>query len=126
MAKIKDSMTTAEHMQFEEDTKIKKVPLTIMRKCEDCNGIGEVHTMEQVWPGEPHMAPVGSETCEICNGTGEVEWEIDIGDLSNEEEAKLREAHAKDYMGTDDDMPDDFEAWLELLTDEEIYKILTK
>lgn len=51
---------------------------------------------------------------------------IDITELTAVEESKLRDAHARDYMGTDDDMPDDFESWLELLSDEELYNILSK
>lgn len=33
--------------------------------CEFCLGSGEVTTYEQVYPGEPHVADVGTETC-IC------------------------------------------------------------
>lgn len=33
--------------------------------CEFCGGEGEVTTMEYVYPGEPHMAPIGTRTC-IC------------------------------------------------------------
>lgn len=36
--------------------------------------------------------------------------------LINENEDQLRDIHAVDYMGTDDDMPEAFEAWLENLT----------
>ena len=35
--------------------------------CETCGGIGYVRTMERVYPGEPHMAPVGEEPCPDCN-----------------------------------------------------------
>jgi hypothetical protein len=31
----------------------------------------------------------------------------------------LKEQHAKDYTGTDDDMPDAFESWLAELTSDE-------
>lgn len=31
--------------------------------CEFCGGTGEVTTMEQVYAGEPHMAPIGTATC---------------------------------------------------------------
>jgi len=34
--------------------------------CETCGGEGEITTMEQVYPGEPHMAPVGSRPCPDC------------------------------------------------------------
>lgn len=33
--------------------------------CEHCGGTGEVSVMEQLYPHEPHMADVGSQTC-IC------------------------------------------------------------
>lgn len=33
--------------------------------CVHCLGTGEVTTMERVYPGEPHMAPIGTEPC-IC------------------------------------------------------------
>jgi hypothetical protein len=32
--------------------------------CEMCGGTGEVTTMETVYPGEPHMAPIGVGPCE--------------------------------------------------------------
>lgn len=32
--------------------------------CPICSGTGEVTTMERVYPGEPHMAPIGTEKCE--------------------------------------------------------------
>lgn len=35
-----------------------------------------------------------------------------IENLSQEDEEKLQEIHAKNYSGTDDDMPDRFEHWL--------------
>lgn len=31
--------------------------------CADCLGTGEVTTMEQVWAGEPHIAPIGTSKC---------------------------------------------------------------
>ena len=33
--------------------------------CAECLGTGEVTTMEYVYPGEPHQAPIGTRTC-IC------------------------------------------------------------
>lgn len=36
-----------------------------------------------------------------------------ISNLTHEQEEKLKEEHAKDYHGTDDDMPDAYESWLE-------------
>jgi hypothetical protein len=39
---------------------------TIMSNiCEWCNGEGEITTMEQVYAGEPHTAPIGTRKC-IC------------------------------------------------------------
>ena len=35
------------------------------RECEHCGGTGEVRVMERVWPGEPHMADIGTQKC-IC------------------------------------------------------------
>lgn len=31
--------------------------------CEHCEDSGEVSRMEAVYPGEPHMADIGTETC---------------------------------------------------------------
>lgn len=33
--------------------------------CAECLGTGEVTTMEYVYPGEPHMAPIGTKPC-LC------------------------------------------------------------
>ena len=33
--------------------------------CPLCGGTGEVTVMEQVYPGEPHVAPIGTQKC-IC------------------------------------------------------------
>lgn len=35
-------------------------------ECETCGGTGEVSAMEAVYPGEPHMADVGSRPCPDC------------------------------------------------------------
>lgn len=35
-----------------------------------------------------------------------------IENLTTEQEDKLKEAHAENYIGTDDDMPDAYESWL--------------
>ncbi|MFA6158866.1 MAG: hypothetical protein WC763_04590 [Candidatus Paceibacterota bacterium] len=32
--------------------------------CEYCLGAGEVTVDERVYPGEPHMAPIGTEKCQ--------------------------------------------------------------
>ena len=34
--------------------------------CATCGGTGEVSAMERVYPGEPHMADVGSRPCPDC------------------------------------------------------------
>lgn len=47
-----------------------------------------------------------------------------VDSLTPEQEEKLKEVHASDYSGTDDDMPDAFEGWLEDLTYEELHKII--
>lgn len=44
--------------------------------------------------------------------------------ITPEQEEKLRMAHGEHYMGTDDDMPDAFEAWAERLTLEDLEEIL--
>lgn len=36
------------------------------RPCETCDGTGEVSSMEQVYPGEPHMADIGTQPCPDC------------------------------------------------------------
>jgi len=36
--------------------------------CETCGGTGEVSAMEAVYPGEPHMADVGTQPCPDCCG----------------------------------------------------------
>ena len=47
-----------------------------------------------------------------------------IENLTKEQEDKLQEAHAKDYHGTDDDMPDNYEYWMSNLDLAEIKEIL--
>lgn len=47
-----------------------------------------------------------------------------VNRLSPNDEQKLMAAHAKDYHGTDDDMPDAYEAWLMDLEDSEILEII--
>lgn len=45
------------------------------------------------------------------------------GGLSKKEEEMLKEAHSKQYTGTDDNMPDDYESWLQELPLEDLYRI---
>jgi len=47
-----------------------------------------------------------------------------VDNLTKEQEDKLREEHSKNYTGTDDDMPEAYENWLESLTLSEINYIL--
>ena len=47
-----------------------------------------------------------------------------VSSLTSVQEDKLKEAHAKDYHGTDDDMPDAYERWLADLDLNELKKIL--
>ena len=47
-----------------------------------------------------------------------------IENLTGEQEEKLKSVHSEDYMGTDDDMPDNYEVWLEELEEDEIKIIL--
>lgn len=35
-------------------------------ECATCGGTGEVTTSEQVYPGEPHMADIGTAPCPDC------------------------------------------------------------
>lgn len=44
--------------------------------------------------------------------------------LTADQEEKLREAHAMHYNGTDDNMADAHESWLEELTSDEMKKII--
>ena len=103
------------------------------KKCQFCNGIGEVTTMESVYPGGPDahiQAPIGTETCDNCNGTGleednDIVKERIIDNLTQEQEDKLKVDHSKSYTGSDDDMPDKFEAWLVELSLEDLLKIIS-
>ena len=47
-----------------------------------------------------------------------------IDSLTHRDEMKLKEAHAKDYHGTDYDMSEAYETWLEDLTSTELKTIL--
>lgn len=55
----------------------------------------------------------------------EGEQKSDIVDaLTSKQEEILKEEHAKDYHGTDDDMPDAYEGWLEDLSVSELAKLI--
>lgn len=43
-------------LECENDCEVEEV-------CADCLGTGEVPIMEYVYPGEPHMAPIGIKPC---------------------------------------------------------------
>jgi hypothetical protein len=47
-----------------------------------------------------------------------------IDNLSEEDEEKLKDAHADQYIGLDDDMPEDYENWFMGLNRLEIENIL--
>jgi len=47
-----------------------------------------------------------------------------IDSLTDAQEAKLKEEHMKQYRGTDDDAPDDYEYWLSELSLEEIKNLV--
>lgn len=48
----------------------------------------------------------------------EIDYQIDLL------EDKLKEIHAKDYHGLDDDMPDDYQRWRSELTNEEVEELV--
>lgn len=60
----------------------------------------------------------------IVQEAEENEHDAIVSDLNSTQEDKLKEAHAKDYHGTDDDMPDAYESWLMDLSVDELKKIL--
>lgn|SRR3990167_8810946 len=47
-----------------------------------------------------------------------------VESLTDAQEEKLKEAHAKDYHGLDDEMPDAYDSWLTDLDLDEMKKIL--
>lgn len=75
----------AEHYSHKEYNKNCSTCFTEI--CKDCDGIGEVRTMESVYNGEDRhiQAPVGSEQCENCSGSG-LEQDLDI---INERKAEI-------------------------------------
>ena len=54
----------------------------------------------------------------------EEEREYIIDNLTSEQEDKLKELHAKEYHGTDDDMPDAFDNWVVDVSLEDLKKII--
>jgi hypothetical protein len=55
----------------------------------------------------------------------DLEHEAIVDSLTSAQEGLLKNAHAKNYHGTDDDMPDAFEGWLEDLSLDELKSILS-
>lgn len=45
--------------------------------CDICHDTGEVTVDEQVYPGEPHTAPIGTAPCECVVGEINDEGELD-------------------------------------------------
>ena len=58
---------------------------TAIEKCEMCGGTGEMTTMEYVYAGEPHMAPIGTRPC-LCQSKKD-EDEVELDDDSDTETA---------------------------------------
>lgn len=54
----------------------------------------------------------------------EKEKEFIIDNLTKLQEEKLQEVHAGSYMGTDDDMPDEYENWLMELDLDDLKELL--
>lgn len=61
---IFDTCTQAQEKVNQCNTK--KLKEMSGEECETCGGTGEVSAMEAVYPGEPHMADVGSRRCPDC------------------------------------------------------------
>lgn len=57
--------TKIEYPEIESTNELPDLPDVEDEVCEFCGGTGEVTTMEQVYPGEPHYAPIGTQRC-IC------------------------------------------------------------
>lgn len=45
-------------------TEMEKYLVDSEQMCGKCHDTGEVDTMESIYPGEPHMGPVGSRPCD--------------------------------------------------------------
>lgn len=43
--------------------------------CAECYGTGEVTTMEYVYAGEPHQAPIGTAPCPVCQVKDDDEYD---------------------------------------------------
>lgn len=43
--------------------------------CQTCGGMGEVSSMERVYPNEPHEAPIGSAPCPDCSSRGNDDYD---------------------------------------------------
>lgn len=54
--------------------------------CSTCGGTGEITTMETVYAGEPHTAPIGTARCPDCNAPDEAEYEPEYDDEVEDEQ----------------------------------------
>lgn len=81
------------------------------------------------WNKKDEEREVAEAASRILNVLWEEEKEQEksdlIDNLSSPQEELLKEAHAKDYHGTDDDMPDAYEVWIIDLSLDELKTILT-
>ena len=73
-------MVTQEQLNGWYDHKSNKEKETEKYDCETCQDTGEVSCMERVYPGEPHMANIGTEPCPDCRGADN---EIDMSGASD-------------------------------------------
>lgn len=94
--------------------------------CKHCG----IETSE-IWYGPTRRVVLSDGGCKRCYDTAKEKLDAAddehsqlIDNLTSQQEDLLKEAHAKEYMGTDDDMPDAFEAWLEDLSLDELKTIL--
>lgn len=60
----------------------------------------------------------------LMDGNHQYNMENIVDQLSDEQIDILRDVHAKNYNGTDDDMPDAFENWLSDLSDDQIINMI--
>jgi hypothetical protein len=60
----------------------------------------------------------------IIAAAEQFEHDYIVSHLTPDDEIKLKAAHADQYHGTDDDMPDDYEAWLSDQNTQDIKKII--
>jgi hypothetical protein len=73
MSKLKDYFESKKQMdnealdfKYREETELEE-------KCEYCGGTGELDCMDAVYPGEPHMAMVGTRKC-VCQDKNDEDY----------------------------------------------------